>query len=91
MAETPKTVTVKFCGGCNPGYDRVAAADAMIERLAGSAQWVFGPRGVPDVVVAVCGCDCACADLSGFPDARVLTVTSAEDAADIVKTLETGD
>lgn len=56
-------VAVKYCGGCNCSYDRVA----MVERLqrqfpAVSIVSAESQDGIqPDLVLVICGCTAVCA------------------------------
>lgn len=63
MAER-RVVGLRYCGGCNPRYDRVAAVERLrtqfpdLElRPAASGQ---------EAVLVVCGCPARCADISGL-------------------------
>lgn len=67
MREQPAvTVGVRYCGGCNPRYDRAAfvrslAAACPDVRLEGAL-----PGGRYDRLVVVCGCLSQCADYAGI-------------------------
>ena len=53
-------VGVKYCGGCNPRYDRGALVRRLAAEFPGCA---FGPaEGPMDFVLVVCGCARACAE-----------------------------
>ena len=71
-------IAVKYCGGCNPDFDRVGAVAAMLEKLAHVAEVVPLDGGSADVLVAVEGCPAACANLSGAKAARIVMLTSRE-------------
>jgi 4-hydroxybutyrate CoA-transferase len=63
------TVLVKYCGGCNPRYDRTAFVENL-RREFPLVQFFYSGRGVTnaDMVLAVCGCPSKCAshhDLHG--------------------------
>ncbi|MFO8048091.1 MAG: hypothetical protein R6U29_03565 [Desulfosudaceae bacterium] len=75
-AASRQTVRLLFCGGCNPGYDRLAVADRLRRWVADSSGYVLSETARPDIVIAVCGCDCACLDLSGLGRARIISITS---------------
>jgi hypothetical protein len=60
-------VRVKYCGGCNASYDRLAFVKRLQDAFP-SARFVFRDAGspasnsdLPDFVLAVCGCSVACA------------------------------
>jgi hypothetical protein len=73
------TIGVKYCGGCNPEYDRVTLAKEMAGRLGPYARFIpAGPEGA-DLILAVHGCPTACADLSALGGGCVVHVrTRAE-------------
>ena len=75
-----KTARIKFCGGCNPGYDRVALAERIGRQLADAGYRVVTGSGDGDLAIVICGCACACADVSGLKCARIITVTGAEES-----------
>lgn len=90
-AQSPhrKTVRAVFCGGCNPGYDRVAAVAAVERQLAGDGAFEVIGDGIPDIVVAVCGCTCACIDDKTFGNARIVRITDGAAAQDVLAVLKT--
>lgn len=57
-----KRVAVKYCGGCNPSYDRVR----YVERVRGAAgdqiEWVSLEADRIEVVLVVGGCDRQCVE-----------------------------
>ncbi|MDR1742080.1 MAG: hypothetical protein LBR38_09625 [Synergistaceae bacterium] len=67
MAERP-TVAVKYCGGCNPTYDRVELVSRLRDEFPlynfVSEAREDEPANAPsaDYALAVCGCVCRCAD-----------------------------
>lgn len=78
-------IGVKYCGGCNPRYDRTGFVERMKKELGGGAEWVnAGTSGEPlDFVLVVCGCTAACAqhrDLNGV-FGKAVVYTSAQYAA----------
>lgn len=77
-------VGIKYCGGCNPYYDRVALAKRIEIRLAGKVEIVSLDHDQIDLVVALEGCSTACADLSSFKDKGTRIITQPEDAEDFI-------
>jgi 4-hydroxybutyrate CoA-transferase len=53
-------VSVKYCGGCNPRYDRAAVVRRLREECPEVEVVRAGDVDV-DVVAVVCGCPVACA------------------------------
>ena len=78
-------IGLKYCGGCNPTYDRVALVTQIEERLYGKVKFVSPERKDVDLILAVQGCGTACADLSAFQGLEIRTITSIEDVERFVK------
>lgn len=79
---------VRYCGGCNPRYDRVAAARELERRFP----WVrFVPAGTEETwqtVVVLCGCTARCAAADLFvPAERLLLCTGPEELPALWKRL----
>jgi hypothetical protein len=72
-------VGIKYCGGCNPEYDRVAIVEQIKKRLAGKVSFVPAESEGVDIILAVHGCKTACADVSGFERVKIQTITNMED------------
>ena len=60
MSKIP-VIGIRYCGGCNPRYDRVAAVNKLKSLLPEMAFESVQPDHDYDSVVVVCGCDAACA------------------------------
>ena len=73
-------VGIKYCGGCNPGYDRVALADYIKKSLHGRAEFVPLDSEAIDLVLAVEGCKTCCADLSPYEGRPIHFISQIEDA-----------
>jgi hypothetical protein len=80
-------VGIKYCGGCNPYYDRVALVDRIKSRLKDKAEFVSPSDDDVDLVLAVEGCQTACADLNAFQGKTVHIITRKEDADKFLETL----
>jgi hypothetical protein len=57
-----KRVALKYCGGCNPGFDRVAYFKMIQDAAGESIHWVTLDDRYFDAVLIICGCDTACLD-----------------------------
>jgi hypothetical protein len=55
-----KRVALKYCGGCNPGFDRVAYVERIKSAAGLNIEWVTLDEGDVDAVLLVSGCDTAC-------------------------------
>jgi hypothetical protein len=78
-------IGIKYCGGCNPEYDRVALVRHIKEKLKGSAASFSYDTREADLVVAVQGCETACADLSGLDPQKIRILTDPEQAQKLVQ------
>lgn len=80
MAAKPE-IGLRYCGGCNSRYDRVALVKRL-EAFFPEAAFVAAEQGksYPAVVVA-CGCSSRCANVSGLavPMGRLIYLSGGED------------
>lgn len=83
-------VGVRYCGGCNPRYDRVA----LVKRLEGllpDACFVPARPGTPyPAVVVACGCPSRCANVSDLavPAGKLVYLSGWEELLPAKKQLE---
>jgi len=78
-------IGIKYCGGCNPYYDRVALVKRIESRLQGKVEFVSAANDDVDLVLAVEGCNTACADLSSFDENKIRIITQIEDADNFIR------
>jgi hypothetical protein len=83
---TPLRIGVKYCGGCNPGYDRGLPASKIQNQLSKKVLMV-SPEEEADVIIAVQGCPTACADLSPFEESNILHITDTGDLQPVIERL----
>lgn len=63
-----KVIHIKYCGGCNPHYDRVAFVNYLRDRYRGQIEFVpADSQQTSKVMVAVCGCRCKCVYAHDYP------------------------
>lgn len=53
-------IGIKYCGGCNPRYDRKQAVEKLADRMTGMQVETAREDGQYDVVLLVCGCTAQC-------------------------------
>jgi hypothetical protein len=86
-----KKVALKYCGGCDPGFDRVALFTKIRAAAGDSIEWVSVDDQGFDTVLLIAGCDRACPEQN--PEIslyRVISITHDRlDAGVIVKALLT--
>lgn len=87
---------IKFCGGCNPKYDRARAVEELKSSLDCEIDFEYASEdGHYDVLLVVCGCPNCCASYEQY-DTRSGVVklwdeTRIEQASmDIMKSLNGG-
>ena len=83
-------IGIKFCGGCNPEFDRGLMANRIAETLKGKAKVVPLEEGEVEAVIAVEGCPTACADLDSFSDVPIYKITSEEEGDRFVERVAQG-
>jgi len=80
-------VGLKYCGGCNPQYDRVQAVEFLRERLKDTVDLAsYEDPGIEGILV-VTGCPTACVDLTPFKGRPVWVVTSLQEAEHFAETM----
>jgi len=84
MGEMVK-VGLKYCGGCNPEYDRVALVRHIEESLQGRVAFVTPESEGVGLILAVEGCSTACADLSAFQGMEVRIIYNIEGAGRFIE------
>ena len=62
-----KKIGVRFCGGCNPRYDRGKALELIRVRKAAEADFEIAKEGtVYDKLLVIGGCSSCCASYEQF-------------------------
>lgn len=59
-------IGLRYCGGCNPRYDRVALAKEMAACFPQAELAAAQPETPYPAVLVVCGCPVRCADTAGL-------------------------
>lgn len=80
-------IRIKYCGGCNPNYDRVAWVEHIKAALENHVEFVDGNPDDYDIVLAVQGCETACADLKFLDKHEIRHITSPEEAEKFIKSM----
>jgi hypothetical protein len=78
-----KRVGLKYCGGCNPSYERVEYVEALREAAGGRIEWVSADEGGFSSLLVVCGCDKQCVEMAEYerPGCRLIRVKDGQRAA----------
>lgn len=64
-------VGIKYCGGCNPHYDRVEFVEQLKQQNPQLHVEVAQPQQVYDCLLVICGCPAQCANISGLQAEQV--------------------
>jgi hypothetical protein len=75
---------VKFCGGCNPEYDRVGLLEELADNLKELFDFIPASAKEAHIILAIEGCRTACADLSPFADKPLVLNTGVSDMERLV-------
>jgi len=59
-----RRVALKYCGGCNPGFDRVEYFRRIMSAASDSIEWVTLENPGFDALLLIQGCDTACPERS---------------------------
>jgi len=70
---------IKYCGGCNPSYDRIAAAENIKNKLKDRTEFVSFSDPEAEVIFVFMGCSAACAELGGMDMDKVSIICSESD------------
>ena len=63
-----KRVGLKYCGGCNPSYDRVEYVREIQEAAGDRIAWVSLDEGGFTTLLLVSGCDKQCVEMAEYED-----------------------
>lgn len=80
-------VGVKYCGGCNPNYDRKEIAD-IIERQSGISLAAYEAIKIPDITLVICGCTSDCVKIDKYKSKyETILINSPEQINEVIKTI----
>ena len=78
--EQTKKIGIKYCGGCNPYYDRTSAVKELLASFP-DVVCEYDTTVFCNIWLVICGCTKACVDPGILPAKVVLTASSREEAA----------
>ncbi|MEJ2023515.1 MAG: hypothetical protein P8Y00_00570 [Deltaproteobacteria bacterium] len=81
-------IGVKYCGGCNPSYDRVALVKRMERDLSDEAEFFPFEARALDLILVVCGCETACVETSRFKGIPVRVIEGALDGEAVAEKIK---
>lgn len=81
---------VRFCGGCNPRYDRGAAYEIIKQNLQAEIQFEYAQEGtIYDILLVIGGCTNCCASYDTFNARRgIIKIWQAEDLDKTIQILK---
>jgi len=84
-----KRVALKYCGGCDPGFDRVELFTKVRAAAGDSIEWVSLDDPDFDTVLLIAGCDRGCPEQNPeISPYRVISIKhDRPDAGEIVNAL----
>ena len=68
-------IGVKFCGGCNPKYDRGALFERTLKNYSEHCFEYADETKEYDALLVICGCERACANTSRYRAGREMRVS----------------
>ncbi|QGU95593.1 hypothetical protein GOM49_11260 [Clostridium bovifaecis] len=80
-------IGIKYCGGCNPRYDRGAFFSRLKKEIEEKHEFETAVKGtVYDMVLVLCGCTSCCADHSELEakEEKIL-ITGEEDYGTLLR------
>ena len=80
-------IGLKYCGGCNPEYNRADFVIQLEKRLKDQAIFLPPDDENVDLILAIHGCATACADLSPYHGLKIIHMTHNREVAEVVKEL----
>ena len=76
-----KKVGLRYCGGCNPCFDRLEVVGRILEAAAGRIPWSLREEEECSLLLIVNGCDRGCAEeeiRTRVPAPRFLSLRSGK-------------
>lgn len=80
-------IGVKYCGGCNPYYDRIGAVKMLERAIEPERLRSYKKEEAWDVILIVSGCAAACVDIAEGVAVK-LTISSQEDIDEAIETIK---
>ena len=79
-----KKIGIKFCGGCNPKYDRAAWLKKLQEKPGEKIEWVYGFYPEVSLYLVICGCETACADVSPLTGKKLIRTSGKNQEPEVL-------
>jgi len=82
-------IGLKFCGGCNPAYDRLRLAGRLQERFGDRVEWVSPESREADLIVVIAGCPVSCVELPPLKDRPLFLIAAEKDLESLIEKIAT--
>ncbi|WP_409968928.1 hypothetical protein RFF05_02870 [Bengtsoniella intestinalis] len=82
------TIGIKYCGGCNPRYNRKQAVETLVEAFPHWTVSTAYPNVCYDVLVVVCGCSATCATISDLQATQTFILATQADVDACIQQLK---
>ncbi len=79
------TIAVKYCGGCNPRYDRGAAFNELKKKYPDIKFESLNMKKEYDDVLLICGCERTCLRLRDDMEFEKRTIVGSEEEMKDIK------
>lgn len=83
-------IGIKYCGGCNPRYNRQKAFRTLRDNLRGRFQFEFvkNDGNLYDIIVIIAGCSSNCVDYNLLNGKILYQVTSQDEVWEVLQKLK---
>ena len=89
MSDRVVRIVVKYCGGCNPQYDRVDLVRRVQERCKDIARFIPAGEEVGDALMVIHGCHVQCAETADFSHLPTVSISCPEDISGMIERIQT--
>ena len=80
---------VKFCGGCNPRYERLPALEKIKAILQGKSEFCYAEETASyDVLLVIGGCERCCASYEQYTAGDVIKMWDESQVEDVAALIE---
>lgn len=81
-------IAVKYCGGCNPRYNRRKAVES-IEEYFNTKIIPYDESNIPDILLIVNGCESECINIKqDYSNYKTLLINSIDKIKEAIRVIE---
>lgn len=81
-------IGIKYCGGCNPRYDRTSFVEKLIDEYKSILFETAKDNVCYDVVIVICGCTSACVNHDKLIGLKKIIITDENDINKVKATID---